>query len=119
MADPNVCATCKGDKAACICRSTLDLPVPVDLAWSLTKAWDEGFSAGVKATQADPYAFPAENPYRQDDLHGDCLCERCRPERRRRLGDEAAIVEEARILETARTIFASSVKPVALTDKRS
>ncbi len=105
MAELHACSTCRGAGDVCVCRSSVDSSVPIGLVCSLARAWDEGFSAGVKATQDAPGALLIRNPYRQHELHGDCLCERCRPERRRRLGDEAARVEEARIQETAKAIY--------------
>ncbi len=39
------------------------------------------------------------------ELHPDCLCVRCRHERRRRLGEGNALVEEALILDKAKAIF--------------
>ncbi len=79
--------------------------------WTLTKAWDEGFAAGVGAMRGGPRAFPPENPYRAHSLHADCLCPQCRTERIKRIGAEAAEVEHERIREKARAVFGDTGLP--------
>ena len=65
---------------------------------------------GVADACTCPSSLHSPGPVERD-LHSDCLCERCRLERRRRLGDEAARVEETKILELAKAIFGNSRLP--------